>query len=359
MSECVGALVCYHHPLFMKLLYLWFISVRMLRGTVYRSRRSRPRKRRRYSSRRRTYRNYRRKRSRLSLDQTMTLIAVKNATSSKRQYGWIARDLGHLYPDVLAVKLYQSASVSLPNINHYTGILLVGGYRPMQDMTFGSPDSGYSVYDQTNPVGFDRLCGSDSTNSIYRLYCAISVAYDIRVALYPDISKVPAASTDTGFERQFPPWLHHLQHMNWQSVSGIGPSSTQPLIDVRRAQPQTRKQWTNGWSNGVHLGDPASSVAAYVPIEPRSVRWRGVAWAHRCLDVPFSSYLGDQSHWHVYNAGPSDSFLPVVKYDGAALGFNADGADLDNTAAATKHHVFITIDACYTYLFKQPHSHLI
>jgi len=342
-----------------ELIYLWFISDCMLRGSSKRSYRTRSRKRRRYSGRRRTYRSYRRKRSRLSLDQRMTMVAVKNATSSKRQYGWIARDLGHLFPDVMAVKLYQSCTFAIPAANHYN--------FHIQNQTVGvvalispTPEANYSTlvssqYVAALPLGFARLCGSDPATSIYGQYLIISTAYDCRVAVYPDPSKLPEAKTDTGFERQFPPWVHMDSHVPYNSATPIDSGAFQDDVDIVRAQPSMRKQWTNGWANGIHPGDPSSSVAAYVPIEPRVVRWRGVIWPHRVLGKPFTQYLGDKDQWLASGGIMPVDRRAVAQFSGAAAGLAGNGS----IAAATYHHMFVTVDVCLTFLFREPLASLV
>jgi len=332
-----------------ELIYLWSISDGMLRGSSKRSYRARSRKRRRYSGRRRTYRSYRRKRSRLSLDQRMTMIAVKNATSSKRQYGWIARDLGNLFPEVLAVKLFFSHSNSLPEVDAYGVYLNLRGYQPVV-----STSANYSS--PHNPLGFDRLCGASPASSIYGLQTCISVSYDVRIFIYPDASKLPEPATETGFERQFPPWQHGCYYTTLDAELYPVPS-TQDLADVFMCQPKVRRQMTNGWSNGIPVGNPANSTTAYIPMEPRVCRWRGVAWTHSILGQPFVSYIGNQNNWF----GPTGQPGSTSASEGALLQFmgNVLGVTGENTSAsATAHRLYYTVDACFSMLFKQPHAGL-
>lgn len=330
----------------------------MLRGTVYRGYRSRSRKRRRYSGRRRTYRNYRRKRSRLSLDQRMTMIAVKNATSSKRQYGWIARDLGTLFPEVLAVKLFQSAVLRWNNVNDFEVAVRMTPFRSIVVSTGGLVTSGYSSLTSSGgftfvsavPIGFSRVCGTSPTQSIYAKHKCLSVAYDIRCCVYPNAAQLPEAKTDTGFERQFPPWEHN---MFVRPSFGLNNPTTQDEADVIRSQPSVRKQFTNGWSNAIHPGDPASSVAAYVPMEPRFVRWRGVSWAHTTMSVPFTQYLGDNSTWYGSTAPAVENAGAVPVVDLYSNVFGTLGS-INANSSATYHTVYALVDVCYSVLFKTP-----
>lgn len=354
--------LCTRSAVIYELIYLWSISDGMLRGSSKRSYRTRSRKRRRYSGRRRTYRSYRRKRSRLSFDQRMTMVAVKNATSSKRQYGWIARDLGSLVPEVLAVKLFQSAVIRFNPTNAFHVSLYFGSCKDtIRPFSSGLVDTGYSgitvggSYNSVTatPIGFDRLCGSSGSTSMYRVHMPISMSYDIRVAVYPNAAQLPEAKTETGFQRDFPPW----EHLCWHRPSRlIGDPVSQDTADINRCQPGARKQYSSSWSCGIHPGDPTSSVAAYVPIPSHGCRWRGVAWAHSVMSRPFTQYLGDSSNWYEYDGAPAYGYTeasPTVDIWSNAFGPN--GATAANTAA-TYNSSYILVDICMSVLFKNPHA---
>lgn len=275
----------------------------------------------------------------------MTLIAVKNASSSKSKYGWIARDLGNLFPDVLAVKLFNSKCTTFSNCNEYVFDIGTSAVRQIALPTV----SDYSTIDGATPFGFLRVC--HPTTGIYSRYCVISIAYDVNIFVHPDPAKLPEAKTETGFERQYPPWNHVHFQVPRDSNTFIDNTLDQDMVDIVINQPNARVQVVPGWANGIHPGDPGSSYAAYIPIEPRRVRWRGVMWPHRVLGIPFTTYISEGSvGWRAYNSDWALDSLNSAQasFTGAAFGHKNPG----DTASATYHRLYVSVATCATFLFK-------
>lgn len=371
-SFCTLSVVIY------ELIYLWYISDGMLRGSSKRSYRTRSRKRRRYSSRRRTYRSYRRKRSRLSLDERMRIVAVKNATSSRRQYGWIARDLGHLLPDCLSVKLFQKFymdEVGRPDIsndnggqNWYQNYIVCYPAAPFASWNsgtfFATVASGSTV--GSVPLGWSRLVGS-SSSSLYRRALCISVAVDIRVTTVPLFHNLNVPGV-VGLERLYPPWRHFLTSRTNGSGDPLlmNPASnlnlTQDTFDNVMAQPETRVQHSIALAHGSYnqlTAEVAVNEASWNTVPCRPTRWRTVVWPHRVLGKPFSQYLGDHSNcWGTGLANPTESV--VLWIGGAAAGIqpHPGGATIfggTNTSNyATSFRVLFEVDLAFSIICKIP-----
>lgn len=279
----------------------------------------------------------------------MRLIAVKNSTSSKKQYGWIVRDLGTLYPDVLAVKLFMSKSSSNATTNYYQAFI---GSSASRMISMSSVTDFSTIGAGQYPLGFTRCCGP---SGIYSQYLVLSIAYDVRISLHPDFSDLPEGTAGTGYERQFPPWLHMSIQESHAVSNYVQSNSTQDSVDNIRCQPSMHKQWTPGWANGITTAAASTPVAGYTEAEPRSLRWRGVMWPHRVKKQPFTAYLGAADSWHAYDYDwTTDTTSTKVGISGAALSHKST----DTTALATRHRVFITVDSCASFLFRTANAAL-
>lgn len=272
----------------------------------------------------------------------------------------MCKDLGTLVPKCCVVKLRyhfsgypktdDSATLTNGTSNSYEKYYAAPGiflypYRPHAAYDAGSDAKGLTVA-ATAAVGWTKMIGSTGAASMFGRCCVLSVDYVVTLRFSSNIQVSDGKETTYTTQSKSTAGYHYLR-LRDQSESVSASPTTVTLNDSMFCQPEMRKQVKGGLYSQLvfYNGDEAAGGTHGHETWPGStVIWRGKAWPHKIMDVPFSQYVGDDSSFGTSAAYPTNYGI----LDLAGWFPSPGGANIAPTIGKLEAYYV------YTCLFKEP-----
>lgn len=317
------------------------------------------------SSFRRRRRFVRRGRARIP-NMRRPLRAAATAAASNTTAVRMCKDLGVLWPSCTLVKLKQHFVSYVGSANGTNALPLAYGqgsivcypFAPLAALSSVAGwsslfnDSGDSAGTVTTsalqPVGWGKLIGS-ADPTIYGRACCLRMQYDLRLVVAPNqpanTGGLPAQLTAaiTAYTRPF------------DATEGILTApTTQDQADLNVSQPHVRRRYAR---HGCRITSIPAATAGGVPTEliPPEIRMRGSVWPHHVLEIPWSTYIGNDASFGTSGANPSDLAKLEWAYHKHRPSFNIAN---DGTKMYGNDLQYMEGFLVFTMLFKDPHGGL-
>lgn len=294
----------------------------------------------------------------------------------------LCKDLGPLFPSCLITKLRFSAIVgahadtSTPTTGCDLAVGTVGNYysnlfnlwpdydstTPIGPLTGGAYGgaAAVSAWAQTSAKGFSpvsteclgmsRLFGvaGGGAASVYQRMCVLSVKYEFTYRLWQAYSTPDASNDSVVAEVASGPSIHHFHPVSYKdstitaatSMANSMSASNQPDVKTKLVGKQYGCMSTN------HLAADVGRAA--VRLDGHTCRWKGVAWPHKMLEIPFTEYVSNES------AYGNATTLPQMKCGIQMTGFSPGYIRTGDTVAVSGSMDYgtLSIRAVFTVLFK-------
>lgn len=270
----------------------------------------------------------------------------------------MCKDLGALWPGCTIVKLKLHFMQFVGGIGagapHASTVVSSGQYRidchPFRPCALLSNSTGWSAntgqfndssgITTRSAVGFAKLIGT-ANPSIYRRVCTLRMQYNLKISLIDanGASGQPAhAMTQvTGYTRPFD---------NTESL--LAAPATQDQLDLNVSQPNVRRRFFKGTPRMTNV-NAYTSAPADLPMP--ECRLRGSVWPHRTIEIPWGTYVGNDSSFADSTHNPQDLASLEIGWYSSQPTLNHDD---DTQPRYAQFWPYLHGDLIFTCLFKDP-----
>lgn len=311
-------------------------------------------KRRRYGFPR--HRSYRRRAGRIP-NMRRPLRAAATAAASTNTSVRMCKDLGALWPGCAIVKLKLNfvsfvggvAANATQSNNVVQGRIIAYPWRPLSLLSANggwtpsfndSGDAAAGVSLITRPaVGFQKLVGT-ADPSIYLRCATLRMTYRLKLKFMDSnaASNQPghAVTCIRGYTRPFD---------NTEALLANPNSETQ--MDLNLAQPHVRQRYATKTGRITNVN---AFTAAPADLPMPEMKMSGSVWPHRTMEIPWGTYVGNDSSFGNSTTNPSD----LASLEWAARVHQPSSTTNADTTRAAQYFVWMEGALVFTCLFKDP-----
>lgn len=296
------------------------------------------------------------------------LRAAATAAASSSTSVRMCKDLGALWPGCAIVKLKlhfvayvggtstsSPATATAVAANWGQGRIVCNPWTPLRILAVPNwvptgGDSGNNAGNTNtlisrNAVGYSKLIGT-ADPSIYKRVCTLRMQYDLKLVLVTSQAGAsqPSAVLDhiTAYTRPFD---------NTESL--LAAPSSQDGVDLNITQPHVRRRHV---ANLARICNMNGYTAASADLPQPVIRMRGSVWPHRTCEIPWASYIGNDTSFAIAGADPSDLASLEWGFYSHSPGLNA--VDQGATRGAV-YLPYMQGTLVFTCLFKDPNAGLV
>lgn len=299
-----------------------------------------------------------RKRSKIPSVRRAGAQAARAAASNQTSVR-MCKDIGALWPGCSIVKLKLhfvsfvggvTAGVGVIN-NAVQGSIVAHPYRPLAALSVntgwaptcndsGNPSGGTNTLITRSAVGFTKLVGT-ADPSIYLRVATLRMQYRLKLRFFNNNSAVGApchmVNALRGYTRPFD---------NTEALLGNPTSENQ--MDLNLSQPHVRQRYARKLGASVNM-NAFTAGPSYQPM-PEMVM-TGSVWPHRTMEIPWATYLGNDTSFGTSSANPTD--LASLEWCVRAHQPSTTVAS-DATPRYPQYFVYMEGSLVFTCLFKDP-----
>lgn len=301
---------------------------------------------------------YGRKRHRVPSVRRAPRQAAK-AASDPRTSVRMCKDLGALWPGCAIVKLKMffvtfvggvSAGLSSSN-NVVQGTIVAHPYRPLATLSAntgwapttndsGNPAGGTNTLITRSAVGFTKLVGT-ADPSIYLRVATLRMQYKLKLKFMDSRASgnQPAHSVTSirGYTRPFD---------NTEAL--LANPATENQMDLNLAQPHVRQRYATKTGR---ISNVSGFTTAPADLPMPEMSMSGSVWPHRTMEIPWSTYVGNDSSFADSTHNPAD----LANLEWCARVHQPSTKTADDTGAVyPTYYVYMEGSLVFTCIFKDP-----